>query len=122
MDNLVSHSAAALYETFRSEEAKRIWDHFEFVFTPKHGSWLNMAEIELNVLTKQCLNRRIDAIGTIKKEVTAWRNHRNNKKVKINWQFTTDDALCYMGYFTGLPLSRLYNTIRHLFFHSSLLG
>lgn len=103
MDNLASHSAAALYETFPPEEAKRIWDHFEFIFTPKHGSWLNMAEIELNVLTKQCFNRRIDAIGTIKKEVTAWRNHRNNKKAKIKWQFTTDNA--------RIKLHRLYPSI-----------
>jgi transposase len=62
MDNLASHSAAALYETFEPAEAKRLWDRLEFIFTPKHGSWLNMAEIELNVLTKQCLNRRIDSV------------------------------------------------------------
>lgn len=92
MDNLTSHSAAALYETFAPAEAKRLWDRLEFVFTPKHGSWLNMAEIELNVLTKQCFNRRIDKINTIKEEVRAWQNHRNNKKAKIKWQFTTDQA------------------------------
>jgi len=103
MDNLASHSAAALYETFPPEEAKRIWDRFEFVFTPKHGSWLNMAEIELNVLNKQCLNRRIDSLGSIKREVTAWRNQRNNKKARIKWQFTTNDA--------RIKLHRLYPSI-----------
>jgi len=83
MDNLASHSAAALYKTFEPAEAKRLWDHLEFVYTPKHGSWLNMAEIELNVLTKQCLNRRIDNIKTFREEVKAWQNHRNNKDARI---------------------------------------
>ena len=103
MDNLASHSAAALYETFAPAEAKRLWDRLEFVFTPKHGSWLNMAEIELNVLTKQCLNRRIDKINMVKSEVRAWQNHRNNKKAKIKWQFTTDQA--------RVKLYRLYPSI-----------
>jgi len=103
MDNLASHSAAALYETFEPVEAKRIWDRLEFVYTPKHGSWLNMAEIELNVLTKQCFNRRIDNIKTVKTEVKAWQNHRNNKNSKIKWQFTTDDA--------RVKLHRLYPSI-----------
>ena len=103
MDNLASHSAAALYETFEPSEAKRIWDRLEFVFTPKHGSWLNMAEIELNVLTKQCLNRRIDNIKTVREEVKAWQNHRNNKDAKIKWQFTTKDA--------RVKLHRLYPSI-----------
>ena len=103
MDNFASHNPTALYETFPPEEAKRIWDRFEFVFTPKHGSWLNMAEIELNVLNKQCLNRRIDKILTIRKEVKAWGNHRNNKKAVIKWQFTTEDA--------RIKLLRLYPSI-----------
>lgn len=103
MDNLASHSAAALYETFRPVEAKRLLDRLEFVFTPKHGSWLNMAEIELNVLTKQCLNRRIDKINMIKTEVKAWETHRNNKNAKIKWQFKTEDA--------RIKLHRLYPTI-----------
>jgi len=103
MDNLTSHSAAALYETFAPAEAKRLWDRLEFAFTPKHGSWLNMAEIELNVLTKQCLNRRIDKINTIKTEVRARQNHRNNKKAKVKWQFTTDQA--------RVKLHRLYPSI-----------
>lgn len=92
MDNLNTHSPSALYEVFKPEEAKRIWDRFEFIYTPKHGSWLNMAEIELSVLNSQCLNRRINNIETVKEEVKAWCGARNNMKAKINWQFTTKDA------------------------------
>jgi len=92
MDNLNTHKAGSLYETFPPHEAKKMRDRFEFVFTPKHGSWLNMAEIELNVLTGQCLNRRIDNIETVIEEVEAWGNDRNNKKAKINWQFTNKKA------------------------------
>jgi hypothetical protein len=92
MDNLSTHKPSALYETFQPEEAKRIWDRFEFVYTPKHGSWLNMAEIELNVLMGQCLNRRIDKMETMRSEALAWQTHRNNKDAKINWQFTCEDA------------------------------
>lgn len=103
MDNLATHTAAALYETFEPEEAKRLWDRFEFVYTPKHGSWLNMAEIELNVLMGQCLNRRIDNMKAMEEEVKAWESHRNNKKAVINWQFTTQDA--------RIKLKRLYPTI-----------
>lgn len=103
MDNLNTHKPAALYETFSPEEAKRIWDRFEFIYTPKHGSWLNMAEIELNVLMGQCLNRRIDKMKTIIQEVSAWQRDRNNKKSTINWQFTTDRA--------RIKLKRLYPTI-----------
>ncbi len=103
MDNLNTHKPSALYETFPPQEAKRIWDRFEFIYTPKHGSWLNMAEIELNVLMGQCLNRRIDDMTTIRKEVKAWQQSRNNKKAKINWQFRTDDA--------RVKLKKLYPTI-----------
>lgn len=103
MDNLATHKPAALYEIYEPREAKRIWDRFEFVYTPKHGSWLNMAEIELNVLMGQCLNRRIDNMETMKKEVNAWQTHRNNKKAKIKWQFTCEDA--------RLKLLKLYPTI-----------
>jgi len=92
MDNLNTHKAASLYETFRPEEAKRIWDKFEFIYTPKHGSWLNMAEIELNVLNSQCLNRRIHDIEIIKKETKAWVQYRNSMNSKINWRFQTEDA------------------------------
>ncbi len=103
MDNLSTHKASALYEAFEPEEAKRIWDRFEFVYTPKHGSWLNMAEIELNVLMGQCLNRRIGNMTIMTEEVKAWENYRNNKKAIINWQFTTQDA--------RVKLKRLYPTI-----------
>jgi hypothetical protein len=92
MDNLNTHSPSALYEVFEPQEAKRVWDRFEFIYTPKHGSWLNMAEIELNVLNGQCLSRRIDNIETVSEQVRAWCDSRNNKEAKINWQFTTDDA------------------------------
>ena len=103
MDNLNTHKPSALYETFTPEEAKRIWDRFEFIYTPKHGSWLNMAEIELNVLMGQCLKRRIDNMTTIREETEAWQENRNNKKAKINWQFTTKGA--------RIKLKRLYPTL-----------
>jgi len=102
MDNLATHSPGALYETFPPEVAKALWDRFEFVYTPKHGSWLNMAEIELNVLTSQCLNRRIDSMSVIRRETTAWVKSRNNKNAKVNWRFTTEDA--------RIKLARLYPT------------
>jgi hypothetical protein len=102
-DNLSTHKPAALYDTFKPEEAKRIWDRFELIHTPKHGSWLNMAEIELNVLMRQCLNRRIDNIETMQEEVKAWQEDRNNKEATINWQFTNDKA--------RMKLKRLYQTI-----------
>jgi hypothetical protein len=102
MDNFGTHKAGAFYETFPAKEAKQLWDRFEFVYTPKHGSWLNMAEIELNVLMGQCLNRRIDKISDIRTEVESWQNHRNNCKTKVNWQFTAEDA--------RVKLKRLYPT------------
>ena len=105
MDNLNTHEPGALYETFPPETAKALWNRFEFVHTPKHGSWLNMAEIELNVLTGQCLNRRIDDINVVRKEVRAWQTFRNNKDAKVNWQFTTKDA--------RIKLSRLYPTLEN---------
>jgi hypothetical protein len=83
MDNLNTHVPGSLYETFQPDKAKALWDRFEFVYTPKHGSWLNMAEIELNVLTGQCLNRRIDDIAVVRKEVLAWQNFRDNKNAKV---------------------------------------
>lgn len=92
MDNFKTHAASALYETFEPEEAKRLWDKFEFIYTPKHGSWLNMAEIELHVLNGQCLNRHISTIKKIEQEVEAWVTQRNNKNSKINWQFTNKEA------------------------------
>jgi len=92
MDNLNTHKPGSLYEVFTPEKAKVLWDRFEFVYTPKHGSWLNMAEIELNVLTRQCLNRRIARLSKAKTEVNTWQNHRNNRNATINWQFTSNDA------------------------------
>ena len=82
MDNFKTHVASAFYETFEPKEAKRIWDRFEFINTPKHGSWLNMAEIELHVLNGQCLNRHIASLDKIKEEVEAWQTDRNNKNQK----------------------------------------
>jgi hypothetical protein len=105
IDNLNTHTPGSLYETFQADKAKALWDRFEFVYTPKHGSWLNMAEIELNVLTGQCLNRRIDDIEVVRKEVRAWQEARNNKNAKVNWQFTTEDA--------RIKLSRLYPTLEN---------
>jgi len=103
MDNLNTHNPGSLYETFPPEIANALWNRFEFVHTPKHGSWLNMAEIELSVLTRQCLNRRIAEIETVKAEVTAWQNFRNNKNATVNWRYTTEDA--------RIKLSRLYPTL-----------
>jgi hypothetical protein len=103
MDNLNTHKPGSLYEVFTPEKAKALWDRFEFVHTPKHGSWLNMAEIELNVLTRQCLNRRIARLSTVKKEVNAWQDRRNNRCARINWQFTMKDA--------RIKLRRLYPTL-----------
>jgi len=103
MDNLNTHTPGSFYETFPPDKAKALWNKFEFVYTPKHGSWLNMAEIELNVLTGQCLNRRIDDIEVVRKEVLAWQKVRNNKNAKVNWQFTAENA--------RIKLSRLYPTL-----------
>ena len=105
MVNLNTHKPSSFYEKYLPKEAKRIWDRFEFIYTPKHGSWLNMAEIELNVLNAQCLNRRIDNIETVINEVAAWQNHRNNKDAKINWRFTTKDS--------RIKLKRLYPSINN---------
>jgi len=85
MNNLNTHNASSFYETFSPEDAKRIWDKFEFIYPPKHGSWLNMAKIALNVLNGQCLYRRIDNLEEVKTEVYACQTHRNNKNVEINW-------------------------------------
>jgi len=103
MDNYGTHTPGAFYETLPPDKAKALWDRFEFVYTPKHGSWLNMAEIELNVLSGQCLKRRLDNIEAVRREVSAWQKYRDNKNAKINWQFTTKDA--------RIKLSRLYPTI-----------
>lgn len=104
MDNLNTHTLGALYETFEPAKAKSLSDRFEFVYTPKHGSWLNMAEIELNVLNSQCLSRRIPDIETVKSEVNAWESSRNNRGSKINWQFSVEKA--------RVKLKRLYPTLQ----------
>lgn len=92
MDNLNTHAGASLYETFEPAEAKRILDKLEIHYTPKHGSWLNMAELELSHLSRQCLDRRIPDQKTMINETSAWCKARNEKAVKVNWQFTTEDA------------------------------
>jgi hypothetical protein len=91
-DNLNTHKPASLYEAFTPEEALRISKRIEFHYTPKHGSWLDMAEIELSVLMSQCLNRRIEDKETLKQEVAAWEKQRNADLTKVNWRFTTEDA------------------------------
>lgn len=103
MDHFCTHAAGALYEAFEPEKAKKLWDRFEFVYTPKHGSWLNMAEIELNVLIRQCLGGRLDTIDKFRSMSKAWQTHRNNMNAKINWQFTTSKA--------RVKLRRLYPTL-----------
>lgn len=91
-DNLNTHDAASLYETFEPAVARRLLERFEFHYTPKHGSWLNIAEIELSVLSRQCLDRRIGAWDTLRQEITAWTARRNQPQCQINWRFTTADA------------------------------
>lgn len=103
VDNLNTHTPAALYETFAPDEARRITRKLEFHYTPKHGSWLNMAECEFAVLDTQCLDRRIPNIGTLKREIDAWQTKRNQDKTKINWQFGTDSA--------RVKLKRLYPSL-----------
>ncbi len=102
MDNLNTHSTASFYEAFPPEEARRLAERLEIHYTPKHGSWLNIAEIELSVLQGQCLNRRIADIETMRNEVDSWQTNRNNQIKKINWQFTTGKA--------RTKLKRLYPT------------
>ena len=91
-DNLNTHKPAALYEAFAPAEARRIMQKLEWHYTPKHGSWLDMAEIELSVLQRQCLDRRIPDQETLKREVAAWEQKRNQDAVQANWRFTTEDA------------------------------
>ena len=97
-------SPASLYKAFEPEEAKRILDKLEFHYTPKHGSWLNMAEIELSVLARQCLDRRIPDQETLKQEVAAWEEQRNQEGKSVDWRFTTPDA--------RIKLKRLYPSIQ----------
>lgn len=100
MDNLSTHTGAALYETFEPEEARRIYRKLEFHYTPKHGSWLNMAEIEISVLSRQCLDRRIDSMERLRAEILPWEAERNAAEATVNWRFTVSDARC--------KLERLY--------------
>lgn len=92
LDNLNTHKHAVLYEAFEPSEARRIAKKLEFHYTPKHGSWLNMAEIEISVLSNQCLGRRIPDIETMKRETAAWQDARNSKRATVHWQFITADA------------------------------
>ena len=103
MDNLNTHGPGSLYQAFAPDQAKALWDRFEFIYTPKHGSWLNVAEIELNVLIRQCLSRRIDSAQVVQAEVSAWQDHRDNLPAKVNWQFRTEHA--------RVKLRRLYPTL-----------
>ena len=92
MDNLNTHRLSSLYEAFAPSEARRIAERLEIHYTPKHGSWLNMAEVEIGVLTRQCLDRRIPDRAVLRREVEAWQEDRNRDAVSVNWRFSTDDA------------------------------
>jgi hypothetical protein len=102
-DNLSTHKPASLYEAFPAKEARRLVERFEWHYTPKHGSWLDMAESELSVLTTQCLDRRIPNKQNLTEEVAAWEDNRNKNHAKADWQFTTADA--------RIKLKRLYPTL-----------
>jgi len=102
-DNLSTHRPAAFYEAFEPAEARRLVQRFEWHYTPKHGSWLNVAEMELSVLARQCLDRRIPDHQVLTQEVAAWQHRRNQAQVTVRWQFTTADA--------RLKLHKLYPTI-----------
>lgn len=103
MDNLNTHTPASLYRAFPPEEARRIADKLDIQYTPKHGSWLNMAEIEFSALSRQCLNRRIGSVGELVREIKSWEKERNGKSVRCNWQFRTEDA--------RIKLKKLYPVI-----------
>ena len=92
MDNLNTHDLASLYETFPPAEARRLAERLEIHYTPKHGSWLNIAEIELSALNGQCLRRRIPSAQAMRREITAWQSDRNNRGAPVNWRFTTTNA------------------------------
>jgi hypothetical protein len=104
MDQLNTHAIPSLYEAFAPEEARRIRDKLEIHHTPKHGSWLNMAEIELSVLDRQCLNDRIEDKAALVRATAAWERQRNDAKARAQWRFTTADA--------RLKLRRLYPSIQ----------
>jgi hypothetical protein len=102
-DNLNTHTISSLYEAFRPEKALSLAKRLEMHHTPKHGSWLNVAEIELNVMTSQCLSRRIDNLDCLREELSAWETSRNEQTKSVDWQFTTVDA--------RVKLKRLYPNI-----------
>jgi hypothetical protein len=104
MDNLNTHKLASLYEAFAPETARRLAARFEIHYTPKHGSWLDMAETELSVLARQCLNRRIDNMADLTREIQAWETRRNAAESTVDWRFTTKDA--------RIRLKRLYPSIQ----------
>jgi hypothetical protein len=104
MDNLNTHSPASLYEAFDPQEARRLTNKLEIHYTPKHGSWLNIAEIELSVLSRQCLNRRVPDFETLQAEVSAWQERRDAAGIKIEWRFRTEDA--------RIKLKRLYPSLK----------
>ena len=103
-DNLNTHTLASLYEAFPPEQARRLAERFEVHYTPKHGSWLNVAEIELSVLSRQCLGRRVASAEELGREVAAWEEERNERAVEIRWRFTTADA--------RIKLHRLYPSLQ----------
>jgi transposase len=103
MDNLNTHGIGSLYEAFPPEEAFRLAQKLEIHYTPKHGSWLNMAESELSILSRQCLSQRIPSAERLRREVSAWQNERNRAKTPMIWRFTTEDA--------RIRLARLYPSL-----------
>ena len=105
MDNLNTHHAASLYEAFEPAEARRIAERLEIHYTPKHGSWLTMAEIEIGVMARQCLDRRIPDQSVLRREVGAWQQQRNQDAIRVDWRFTTNDA--------RIKLRSLYPSIQH---------
>ena len=105
LDNLNTHHPASLYDAFEPAEARRIAERLEIHYTPKHGSWLNMAEIEIGVLARQCLNRRIPDRGGLRREAAAWQQQRNRDTIRVDWRFTTKDA--------RIKLKSLYPSIQH---------
>jgi len=104
MDNLNTHKKASLYETFEPTEAKRLADKLEIHYTPKHGSWLNMAEIEMSVLSRQCLSGRIENVERLRCEVSGWQRKRNATASTVDWRFTTEDA--------RIKLKKLYPSLQ----------
>lgn len=105
MDNLNTHPGASLYKSFPPPKARALLDQLEFVYTPKHGSWLNLAECEFSVVANQCLDRRIADIDTLRAEVGAWTEQRNRTSRPVNWRLTTADA--------RIELRHLYHAIEH---------